>query len=306
MNEIPYGYCHCGCGQKTKLADRTSQRDKTAKGEPKRFIHGHNTPRTVGDPNPSGLCQCGCGMITPLAKQGNSEHGIVKEKHLRFIRFHQKINPNQLPDPNPSGLCQCGCGKRTSIAKQTDSKNGLVRGKPIEFIRGHRLKSPIPFEERNLAYQKKYRDSHRKQIAESNKRYLMAHLEEMTAYRRRYERTQRAKEIHRNYYLQNKQAISLKCKKRHAALRIRVLLHYGLRCACCGESHIEFLCIDHVNGQGNKHRKTIKAGHDFYNWLIKNDFPQGFQTLCHNCNMAKGFYGYCPHTHLCEPEDYTI
>ena len=20
-----------------------------------------------------------------------------------------------------------------------------------------------------------------------------------------------------------------------------------------------------------------------------------FQVLCHNCNMSKGFYGYCPH-----------
>lgn len=30
-------------------------------------------------------------------------------------------------------------------------------------------------------------------------------------------------------------------------------------------------------------------------WLKKNDYPKGFQILCHNCNMSKGFYGYCPH-----------
>ena len=30
-------------------------------------------------------------------------------------------------------------------------------------------------------------------------------------------------------------------------------------------------------------------------WMIKNNFPKGFQVLCHNCNLAKGFYGKCPH-----------
>jgi hypothetical protein len=29
--------------------------------------------------------------------------------------------------------------------------------------------------------------------------------------------------------------------------------------------------------------------------LITNGFPSGFRTLCHNCNMAKGLYGTCPH-----------
>jgi hypothetical protein len=29
--------------------------------------------------------------------------------------------------------------------------------------------------------------------------------------------------------------------------------------------------------------------------LIKNNFPDGFQVLCHNCNMSIGLYGYCPH-----------
>lgn len=30
-------------------------------------------------------------------------------------------------------------------------------------------------------------------------------------------------------------------------------------------------------------------------WLRRNNYPNGFQVLCHNCNMAKGFYGKCPH-----------
>lgn len=40
-DEIPYGYCHCGCGQKTKIAKKTSTRDKTRKGEPMQFVSRH-------------------------------------------------------------------------------------------------------------------------------------------------------------------------------------------------------------------------------------------------------------------------
>src|SRR5579859_8227770 len=36
-----------------------------------------------------------------------------------------------------------------------------------------------------------------------------------------------------------------------------VLDHYGWACACCGETVVAFLCIDHVNGGGNKHREEL-------------------------------------------------
>jgi hypothetical protein len=32
-----------------------------------------------------------------------------------------------------------------------------------------------------------------------------------------------------------------------------------------------------------------------YTWLRNQGYPNGFRTLCHNCNLARGFYGYCPH-----------
>jgi hypothetical protein len=56
------------------------------------------------------------------------------------------------------------------------------------------------------------------------------------------------------------------------------------------------LCFDHVNGGGEQHRKEIGSGGGYiYAWLIKNDFPASIRLLCHNCNMAKSLYGYCPH-----------
>jgi hypothetical protein len=33
-----------------------------------------------------------------------------------------------------------------------------------------------------------------------------------------------------------------------------------------------------------------------YDDVIKQGFPKDrFRLLCHNCNCARGYYGYCPH-----------
>jgi hypothetical protein len=75
--------------------------------------------------------------------------------------------------------------------------------------------------------------------------------------------------------------------------RDEVLNHYGRSCACCGEANEAFLSIDHIDGNGAGHRKEIGA--NLYLWLLNNDFPEGFQTLCFNCNFAKRQEAHCPH-----------
>src|SRR5688572_7048861 len=67
-----------------------------------------------------------------------------------------------------------------------------------------------------------------------------------------------------------------------------------MQCACCGEAEVEFLGIDHIDGDGAQHRREVRPS-AIYRWLIKNKFPTGIQILCSNCNLAKGFYGSCPH-----------
>jgi hypothetical protein len=88
-----------------------------------------------------------------------------------------------------------------------------------------------------------------------------------------------------------------KVKAYHIKLRYETFEHYGgAKCACCGETTYEFLCIDHINGGGNAHRRTIvTAGKNIYLYLKRNNYPPGYQVLCYNCNNAKGFYGKCPH-----------
>lgn len=79
--------------------------------------------------------------------------------------------------------------------------------------------------------------------------------------------------------------------------RRTVIEHYGSRCACpgCKETHVEFLAFDHVEGGGNAHRQTLGDPSRLASWIIKNNFPASIRLLCHNCNAARGYYGYCPH-----------
>lgn len=93
--------------------------------------------------------------------------------------------------------------------------------------------------------------------------------------------------------------------RRDALRRIRdnnktkVIEAYGGRkCACdgCLETNIKFLTIDHINGGGSADREKYGSGGTFYRYLIKNNFPSGFQILCFNCNCGKNANnGVCPH-----------
>lgn len=88
-------------------------------------------------------------------------------------------------------------------------------------------------------------------------------------------------------------------KKHRERLRTAVLVHYSgdpPRCACCGEETKEFLAIGHINNDGYLQRRDPNwKGRNFYQWLLNNAFPKGYQVLCHNCNLAKSFYDGCPH-----------
>jgi hypothetical protein len=117
---------------------------------------------------------------------------------------------------------------------------------------------------------------------------------------------EKKKDKDKTYYWKHKKELLQKWREKRDEMykyqkefRIRrrsdVLSHYGGICQCCGESTFEFLCIDHINGGGNKHRLEVLRGTNFYSWLKKNNYPTGYQVLCHNCNMAKGMYGKCPH-----------
>jgi len=76
-----------------------------------------------------------------------------------------------------------------------------------------------------------------------------------------------------------------------------VLTHYGkgkLACIRCGYTDTRALTLDHINGDGAKQRfqdrvahKGTKGGKALYRFLLKEDLPEGYQTLCMNCQFIK-------------------
>ena len=104
----------------------------------------------------------------------------------------------------------------------------------------------------------------------------------------------------------NPEHYRLKSKEKYQRLKCDVLSAYGgPTCICCGETHIEFLCVDHINGGGNRHRKALGvSGTRFYELLRKQGYPPGYRILCTNCNSSLGWFGYCPHGTLPETPEH--
>lgn len=102
-----------------------------------------------------------------------------------------------------------------------------------------------------------------------------------------------------------------RCQKYRLAVIEKVFTAYGGKCVCCGETNPLFLTLDHINGDGAKHRKEIGnngprgANSDkTYRWAIKNNYPNTLQILCFNCNCGKQRNGgvLCPHIIITLPE----
>jgi len=112
------------------------------------------------------------------------------------------------------------------------------------------------------------------------------------------------KSYSRDYHRKNKEKYNKLAREKALKLKLEVLTHYGggtPKCACCGESIIEFLTIDHINNNGEKHRKQIGSGGGFYRWLKENNFPKGYRVLCFNCNCGRKLTKnkICPHRSIC-------
>jgi hypothetical protein len=114
---------------------------------------------------------------------------------------------------------------------------------------------------------------------------------------------------------ENKIKIASRDKVTRQNLRSEVCSHYSKihsnsnipTCRCCGlNSNIEFLALDHIAGRKemDSEPELVKLGYssemtglNLLRWIKRNDFPDGFQVLCHNCNFAKGQSkdNKCPH-----------
>jgi len=161
-----------------------------------------------------------------------------------------------------------------------------------------------PITEKEKQYKSKWYFENKTRLQEQKRNYYLKNQEKLKEKQRQYQEKNKEKisenrkifGYNKRRWEENHMQMREYCQKR----RLRVFNHYSgnpPKCACCGEREIRFLTIDHINNDGAEHRKTanVGGGQQIIGWLIKNDFPEGFQILCYNCNMAKGHYGECPH-----------
>lgn len=131
----------------------------------------------------------------------------------------------------------------------------------------------------------------------------------------RKEHVEQEQERFRKYYNRNKtnsqfmKKVNEKSKRNKKSIKIEVLTEYSKKhshsniptCACCGENfHEIFLTIDHINAYSKTHEikshsRLGSVGSSLYYKLRREGYPEGYQVLCMNCNVAKGINDKCPH-----------
>jgi len=158
-------------------------------------------------------------------------------------------------------------GKRKSNSGQI--KKGERRSPATEFKKGQtpHNKGKGMSKEEILRKARKYQERHRKLYPE------------------------KVKERIQNYKNKNRDKINKSEREKTRELKTKVMLHYSygeIHCIHCGETNIDFLTIDHING-----RKAWKGtggdskGNRLCRWLIREDFPDGFQILCWAWNQIR-------------------
>lgn len=228
----------------------------------------------MATPSQDLICCKGCGETkSPHPKRRLYCVECTKKLHVAYTSKHrEKIKKT-------SRIVTCkSCGKEFDA-----SQTGRTWRCPdciLEYQREYAEKD----KERHREYSRKYRanqgDAYREKMVQRRRDALAAMtLEEQAEFRKRE---------------------AEKSMRLNAILREQVFSAYGgYKCSCCGETEPLFLTIDHVENNGAEMRKNgvhSRGGTQFYQWLRRNGFPDGFQVLCMNCNLGKHRNGgVCPH-----------
>jgi hypothetical protein len=128
-------------------------------------------------------------------------------------------------------------------------------------------------------------------------KYSTSNRENLATYHKKYRTGFSYEKWSKNYREVNKERFKVRNKEYRLKMRMMAFEKYGgAICSCCGEKEIAFLALDHIDGGGTQQRKILKGGSAIYHWVYKNNYPEGFRVLCHNCNWGIHVNnGICPH-----------
>lgn len=146
---VPDGYCHCGCGAKTKLVTHTNQQRGVVKGQPNKYLHGHHNRGPDADKasfrdgfqrkckecgewknketdfyEKSGYLCKSC-RNAQIAKQ-RRDSGTDKE-HKWWVRYRLRLSDYEAMFERQGGHCAL-CERSESLVVDHDHQTGAVRG----------------------------------------------------------------------------------------------------------------------------------------------------------------------------------
>jgi hypothetical protein len=76
-------------------------------------------------------------------------------------------------------------------------------------------------------------------------------------------------------------------QKGQQKLRDAVIAYLGGQCVQCGFANAQALQVDHVNGNGNAHRRMVTNYRTTYRQILRGECEVAVQLLCANCNWIK-------------------
>jgi hypothetical protein len=194
---------------------------------------------------------------------------ITPKQHLEKLQYERELYANRTPEQ---------IEKDKSRHKNTNKK----------------YRSKLENKKKTYDYNKKY--SQEPEVVKKRKIYQAKRrqIQEVIDYGKKYEKDNR-KRLNQNsrYYNEDMRfEVCLAYSKRHSNSDIPC-------CRCCGENtDVRFLAMDHIQGRKNLPKKEAGlSGDKLILFLKKNNCPEGYQVLCHNCNSAKGHSkdNKCPH-----------
>lgn len=168
------------------------------------------------------------------------------------------------------GIC-IKCGKFPATATSTDCTS--CRNKRLEY------------NQRNAQHIKIRKKAYTQNNAQSIKDHRKIYLQQNTL---------RTKSCSKKYWQENRLQIQIRSRKRRQATKLKVLIYYGAgqaKCCLCSEKRLGALTVDHIYGSGQQHRIDLSgpkgSGSDLYRWLLHRNLPNGYRTLCMNCNILQ-------------------
>lgn len=99
IDNIPHGYCHCGCSRKTHLAPRTDYKKGWIRGNPLKYLKGHKAPPANKGPRISKpeYKKEDCGFRTPcwvwqLGLNGQG-YGARWNRRAHVLYYERRYGP---------------------------------------------------------------------------------------------------------------------------------------------------------------------------------------------------------------------